>query len=76
MYSAAKCGRTLENRKSELQHPYDNKQGQDDVTHWQRVDRTQEIKRREREKPKKERIKNIMPKRENIQPFENEEEPN
>lgn len=47
----------MENRKSELQHPYDNKQGQADETHWQRVVRTQEIKEREREKPKKEKRK-------------------
>lgn len=44
---------------SELHHPYDHKQGQDDVTHWQRVVRTQEIKIREREKPKKEKRKKL-----------------
>lgn len=47
----------MENRKSELQHPCDNKQGQADEIHWQRVVRTQEIKRREREKPEKEKRK-------------------
>lgn len=65
----------MENRKSELQHPCDNKQGQADEIHWQRVVRTQEIKGREREKPEKEkRKKNVRIKRENIEQFENDEE--
>ena len=43
----------MENRKSELQHPCDNKKDQADEVHWQRVVRTQEIKGRVREKPEK-----------------------
>lgn len=65
----SRCGRALENRKRELLHPYDNKQGQANETHWQRAVRKRKQKAREGEKEK-----NILPKRENIQPFENEEE--
>lgn len=43
----------MENGNSELQLPCDNKQGQADEIHWQRVVRTQAIKGSEREKPEK-----------------------
>lgn len=49
---SSRCERTLENRKSKLLYPYDNKQGQADVTHWQRVVRKRKRKAWEGEEEK------------------------